>query len=555
MERKWWHNRAVYQVYPRSFNDTTGNGIGDLNGITEKLDYLQELGIGIIWISPFYKSPMDDNGYDISDYYAIDPLFGTMEDFDHLVEQALKRDIRIMVDLVVNHTSDEHPWFMESRSSLDNPKRDWYIWKKPKADGSAPNNWASHFTRSAWTLDETTGEYYLHLFSKKQPDLNWTNPEVREAIYKMMHFWLKKGLAGFRMDTINMIGKPSDYKDACIEEGGPLGWEFWSSNSRCHEYLREMNEKVLSHYDIVNVGETSSVTPREGKFFTHPDRHELSMIFQFEHMHTDGGTLSGKKELHLPTFKRIMAKWQDELHGSGWNALYWSNHDQARAVSRFGNDGEYRIESAKMLAATLHMMFGTPYIYQGEASGLTNTAYDDINDYNDLMDHHFYDLMIHDLKLTKQEAMERINFFSRDNARVPMRWDATENAGFTTGTPWLTMPENYRKINAEVAYEDNDSTFWFYRDLVALRKDSKYSDTIVYGKHKLLEPDHDKLWAYQRYDDNHRLMVLSNFTHERCDVNMDLKGAEILLTNYGRKDNELDSLTLKPYETLVLAFE
>jgi len=552
MERKLWHNKTVYQVYPRSFKDTTGNGIGDLNGITAKLDYLQELGIGIIWISPFYKSPMDDNGYDISDYYEVDPLFGTMADFDRLVEEALVRDIRIMVDLVVNHTSDEHPWFLESKSSLDNPKRDWYIWQSPKADGSAPTNWASHFSRSAWTLDETTGQYYLHLFSKKQPDLNWANPEVREAIYEMMHFWLKKGLAGFRMDTINMLGKPAVFRDASVEGRGPLGWEYWANNSRCHDYLQEMNEKVLSHYDIVNVGETAHVTPRDGKFYSHPGRKELNMIFQFEHMAIDGTRIGGVKDICLPDFKRIMAKWQDELNGSGWNSNYWGNHDQSRAVSRFGHEGQYRIQSAQMLAATLHMMFGTPYVYQGEEVGLTDTNYDTIEDYNDLLDHHLFNVLTEDKGMAPASALKQLQHFSRDNARVPMRWDATDNAGFTSGKPWLKMPNNYKTLNVAKDYEDHKGTYNFYKALIGLRRDSVYSDTITYGKHRLLEVEHPQLWAYERFDEGNRLLILSNFTEEICQVSMALKAQKILLTNYDREDVDLSSYTMSPYETLVL---
>lgn len=554
MDCKWWHNQAVYQVYPRSFNDTTGNGIGDINGITEKLPYLETLGIGIIWISPLYKSPMDDNGYDISDYYEVDPLFGTMEDLERLIGEAGRRNIRIVMDLVVNHSSDEHPWFIESKSSLDNPKRDWYIWKKPGPNGGPPNNWASFFTRSAWELDETTGEYYLHLYSKKQPDLNWANPELRHAVYDMMHFWLKKGIGGFRMDVINMIGKPSDYPDASILDEGTPGWEYWTNNNRTHEYLREMNDQVLSKYDIVTVGETVYATTRDGKFFTHPDRHELNMIFHFEHMAVDGGlAINEPRDLDLPKLKAIMSRWQDDLHGKGWNSNYWSNHDQARAVSRFGNDGPYRVESAKALGATLHFMSGTPYIYQGEEIGQTNTYYKSIHDYNDLMDHHQYDLLIHDKGLRPEEALKRIQPYSRDNARVPMRWNKDKNAGFTTGQPWLKMNPNAQDINVAQALDDPDSVFWFYKELIRLRKESPYANVITYGHHRLLMPDHKQLYAYERYDETQRLLILTNFSENPCHVAMDVTVKDVLMTNYQVVDPVLKDYQMSPYETLVLS--
>lgn len=553
MEKKWWHNQVVYQVYPRSFKDTTGSGIGDINGITEKLDYLQKLGIGIIWLSPVYKSPMDDNGYDISDYCQIDPSFGSMEDFDRLVREGLKRNIRIVMDLVVNHTSDEHPWFIESKSSPDNPKRDWYIWKKPGANGEAPNNWGSFFTRSAWALDEATGDYYLHLFSKKQPDLNWANPEVRHAVYDMMHFWLKKGIGGFRMDVINFIGKPVDFPDAVLTDNGVLGHEYFANNSRTHEYLREMNREVLSKYDILTVGETSYVNTTDGIKYTHKDRHELDTVFHFEHMNVDSDSReSGIHPIHLPELKKIMAKWQDDLHGKGWTANYWSNHDQPRAVSRFGNDGAYRIQSAKMLGATLHMMFGTPYIYQGEEVGLTNTYYETMDDYDCIEMRHGYDLLINDEGLTPEEAVKRLAPRSRDNARVPVRWDSSDHAGFTTGKPWLKIPEHYKNINVAEALEDEASIFYFYQKLVQLRKDSPYSDTITYGNHHLLMAEHEQVYAYERYDDNHRLLILSNFSDQPCPLALGATVQKILLSNYGRVEVNLSKFEMAPYETLIL---
>ncbi len=368
LEKRWWHDAVVYQIYPRSFNDSNGDGIGDIPGIIEKLDYIQTLGANVIWLSPVYKSPMDDNGYDISGYREIAPEFGTMADMEKLLFEADKRGIKIVMDLVVNHTSDEHPWFLESKSSQDNPKRDWYIWKDPKQDGSEPNNWESFFKPKAWTLDETTGQYYLHLFSNKQPDLNWANPEVREAVYDMMHFWLKKGLGGFRMDVINMIGKPSDYPDATIFDSGVAGWEHWSNNLLVHQYLREMHDKVLRHYDVLTVGETPFTTTLDGRYYSHPDRNEISMIFQFEHVGIDREEHNAvKKDFDLVQYKEIMSRWQEDLYQKGWNSVYWSNHDQPRTVSRYGSDSpEYRVISAKMLGTVLHMMSGTPYIYQGE---------------------------------------------------------------------------------------------------------------------------------------------------------------------------------------------
>ncbi len=552
MNRKWWHNAVVYQIYPRSFNDSNGDGIGDIPGIIEKLDYIAGLGVNVIWLSPIYKSPMDDNGYDISDYMDIAPEFGTMADVEDLIEKAADRGIKIVMDLVVNHTSDEHPWFIESKSSKDNPKRDWYIWKDPKPDGSVPNNWGSHFTRSAWEFDEKTGQYYLHLYSKKQPDLNWANPEVRKAVFDMMHFWLKKGIGGFRMDVINMIGKSSDYPDGALLDEGVAGFDQWANNSLTHQYLREMNAEVLSKYDILTVGETPYVTPFEGRLYSHPGRHELGMIFQFEHMGVDKENELGiRKPIDLAELKRIMGRWQDGLNGRGWNSNYWSNHDQPRAVSRFGDDGAFREESAKMLGTTLHMMFGTPYIYQGEELGLTNTYYETIDDYNDLFDHYKYDLMTTDFGISNEKAMATIRYFSRDNARVPMRWSSEENGGFTTGTPWLKINPNYKEINAEKELANKDSVFYHYRKLVALRRDSEYSDVIAYGRHALVLPDDKAVYAYTRMLDGKELLVVSNFTGEEQKRSLEGKAVKVVLSNYDDSSTMLQDLTLRPYESVV----
>ncbi|MBN2658885.1 MAG: alpha-glucosidase [Spirochaetales bacterium] len=556
MEKRWWHKEAVYQIYPRSFKDSNGDGIGDLQGIISELDYLEKLGVKVIWLSPIYKSPMDDNGYDISDYRVIAPEFGTMEDFDELIEKSSKKGIRLVMDLVVNHTSDEHPWFIESRSSRDNPKRDWYIWKDPAADGGVPNNWGSYFTRSAWEPDEKTGQYYLHLFSKKQPDLNWANRQVREAVYDMMHFWLKKGIGGFRMDVINMIGKPADFPPAAITDRGVAGFEHWANNSRAHEYLREMHRDVLSRYDVLTVGETPFVTPFDGQLYSHPDRKELGMIFQFEHMDVDRGALEElKKPLDLVKFKQIMSNWQTGLEGRGWNSNYWSNHDQARAVSRFGNDREYRVESARMLGTTLHMMSGTPYIYQGEEIGAVNTYYDRIEDYNDLMDHHYYDLLINDHKMSPAEAIRRIQPFSRDNARVPMRWTGGKNNGFTSGEPWLKMDGPGARIYAEEAMADENSIFYHYKELIRLRRESEYSDTIVYGKSVLLDPEDPSVYAFIREGNGQRLLVVSNFTTETLSRSYPYEVKKAVLSNYEMSSKEADAraLTLRPYESVVFS--
>jgi len=552
LEKRWWHDAVVYQIYPRSFNDSNGDGVGDIPGIIEKLDHIQQLGANVIWLSPVYQSPMNDNGYDISDYCAIAPEFGTMADMDKLISEADKRGIKIVMDLVANHTSDQHPWFIESKSSKDNPKRDWYIWKDAKADGSEPNNWESFFTPKAWTKDDATGQYYCHLFAKEQPDLNWANPEVREAIYDMMHFWLKKGLGGFRMDVINMIGKPSDFPDATIFDSGVAGWEHWSNNLLVHQYLREMHEKVLCHYDVLTVGETPFTTTLDGQYYSNPARNEISMIFQFEHVSIDREEHNAvKKPFDLIEFKSIMSKWQDDLHNKGWNSLYWSNHDQPRPVSRYGDDkGENRILSAKMLGTVLHMMSGTPYIYQGEELGMTNKHFSSIDEFDDLMAHFHYKKML-ERGVSQQEALAFLNFFSRDHARVPVQWDSSDNAGFTTGTPWLAVNENYPEINAEQAKADDNSVFHHYRKLIALRKSDEYGDTIVYGKHQLLDSEDSKVYAYLRRSGEKTLLVVANFTadHQQRSYGFDLN--KTVINNYPQAVSSLNKLDLQPYQACI----
>ena len=451
MERQWWHSSVVYQIYPRSFKDSNGDGIGDINGIREKLDYLKELGIDVIWLSPVYKSPNDDNGYDISDYCDIMDEFGTMEDMDNLLKEANERGIKILMDLVVNHTSDEHKWFIEAKKSKDNEYRDYYIWRD-KVEGHEPNELGSCFSGSAWQYDETTGQYYLHLFSKKQPDLNWENEKVRNEVYKMMNFWVDKGIGGFRMDVIDLIGK---VPDEMITGNGP----------KLHEYLQEMNKAALEGKDLLTVGETWGATPDVAKLYSNPGRKELSMVFQFEHIGLD--QIEGKekwdvKSLELLDLKKVLSKWQTELEGQGWNSLFWNNHDLPRIVSRWGNDKEYRIESAKMLATLLHGMKGTPYIYQGEELGMTNVRFDDINEYNDIESLNMYKDRL-SKGYSHEEIMESIYAKGRDNARTPMQWDDSENAGFTTGTPWLAVNKNYDKINAKQCLQDENSIFNHYK--------------------------------------------------------------------------------------------
>ncbi|MGV2986255.1 alpha-glucosidase [Vibrio sp. E150_011] len=556
MEPRWWHDAVVYQIYPRSFNDSNGDGIGDIPGIVEKLDYIQSLGTNVIWLSPVYQSPMEDNGYDISGYRDIAPEFGTMADMEKLLFEADKRHIKIVMDLVVNHTSDQHPWFQESKSSLDNPKRDWYIWKDPKSDGTEPNNWESFFEPKAWTLDEATGQYYLHLFSHQQPDLNWANPDVRDAVYDMMHFWLKKGLGGFRMDVINMIGKPSDFPDATIFDAGVAGWEHWSNNLLAHQYLREMYDRVLQHYDVLTVGETPFTSTLDGRFYSHPDRKEISMIFQFEHVSIDREEHNAvKKPFDLVQYKEIMSRWQNDLYQKGWNSVYWSNHDQPRAVSRYGSDcAQYRVISAKMLATVLHCMSGTPYIYQGEELGMTNKHFSSIDEFNDLMAKFHYEKMMKK-GVSPEDGLAFLNDFSRDHARVPMHWDTSHNAGFTTGQPWLPLNTNYADINAEQVVTDEHSIYHHYRQLIELRKNSPYRDVIVYGRYQLLDPDDHEVYAYIREYNQRAILVISNFTAqpqvrqydydlERTVLDNDLSNTAELIT--------LNSLTLTPYQSMIV---
>ena len=541
MERQWWHSSVVYQIYPRSFKDSNGDGIGDINGIREKLDYLKELGIDVIWLSPVYKSPNDDNGYDISDYCDIMDEFGTMEDMDNLLKEANERGIKILMDLVVNHTSDEHKWFIEAKKSKDNEYRDYYIWRD-KVEGHEPNELGSCFSGSAWQYDETTGQYYLHLFSKKQPDLNWENEKVRNEVYKMMNFWVDKGIGGFRMDVIDLIGK---VPDEMITGNGP----------KLHEYLQEMNKAALEGKDLLTVGETWGATPEVAKLYSNPERHELSMVFQFEHIGLD--QIEGKekwdiKPLELLELKKVLSKWQTELEGQGWNSLFWNNHDLPRIVSRWGNDKEYRIESAKMLATLLHGMKGTPYIYQGEELGMTNVRFDDINDYNDIESLNMYKDRL-SKGYSHNEIMESIYAKGRDNARTPMQWDDSENAGFTTGTPWLAVNKNYDKINAKQCLQDENSIFNHYKKLIDIRKNN---DTIIYGDYKLLCEDDENIFAYVRELNGDKILVVCNFYDKDVEFKFDgdFNYSKVLLSNYNDSSKMIEKLKLRPYEAVMYRF-
>ena len=552
MKKAWWKEVVVYQIYPRSFCDSNGDGIGDLNGITSKLDYLKELGIDVIWLSPVYKSPNDDNGYDISDYEDIMTEFGTMDDFDKMLAAAHERGIKIVMDLVVNHTSDEHPWFVESRSSKDNEKRDYYIWKEGK-DGKEPTNWGSAFSGPAWKYDEKTDMYYLHLFSVKQPDLNWENPKVRKEVFDMMTRWCEKGIDGFRMDVISLISKPEGYPDAkVVGLYGDMG--ICANGPKVHDYLKEMNEKVLSKFDIMTVGETAGVTLEEAKKYANTDGSELNMVFQFEHMDLDGGEKFkwSTKPMPLVPLKENLSKWQKGLDGVAWNSLYFCNHDQPRIVSRLGDESDaYRELSAKCIATCLHMMQGTPYVYQGEELGMTNTVFNSVDDFRDLESVNAYRELVESGLYTDGDMFPKIAHKSRDNARTPMQWDASENAGFTTGTPWIAVNPNYKKINVADQLKREDSVFHYYQKLIRLRKEN---EIIVYGNYELLLPEDENIFAYTRTLDNKKLLVVCNFS--KSEQKFDFSGyenAKVLISNYNRDARE-DGI-LKPYEATVLLLE
>ena len=550
MNKTWWKESVVYQIYPRSFYDSNGDGIGDIKGITGKLPYLKELGINVIWLSPVYQSPNDDNGYDISDYEAIMTEFGTMADFDEMLAKAHSLGIKIVMDLVVNHTSDEHKWFIESRSSKDNPKRDYYIWKDGK-DGKEPNNWGSCFSGSAWQLDETTGQYYLHLFSKKQPDLNWENDKVREEVFAMMNRWCEKGIDGFRMDVISLISKEQSFPDGPTYGGLYGSFESCSNGPRVHEFLQEMNKKVLSKYDIMTVGECAGVTLEEAKRYANSNGSELNMVFQFEHTGLDDDSTMkwSTKKMPLVPLKENLTKWQNGLNEVAWNSLYFCNHDQPRIVSRLGSEkDEYRELSAKCIATCLHMMQGTPYVYQGEELGMTNTVFKSVKDFRDLEAINAYHELTEKGVISAEELFPKICHKSRDNARTPMQWDDSKNAGFTTGTPWIDVNPNYTKINAKEQIAREDSVFNYYKKLIALRKEY---EIIVYGDYNLLLPEDKDLFVYERSLDGKKLLVACNFSENEREFDFGVaKNGKVLINNY--KDFSLNNKKLKPFEAVVV---
>ncbi|MCU8200971.1 alpha-glucosidase [Vibrio vulnificus] len=537
MENKWWHDAVVYQIYPRSFCDSNNDGIGDLNGIISKLDYLKTLGVNVLWLSPVYKSPMDDNGYDISDYQDIAAEFGTMADMQNLLDQAKARDIRIVMDLVVNHTSDEHPWFVEARKSKDSPYRDYYIWRDAKPDGSVPDDQGSIFGGSAWQWDEATQQYYFHLFSKRQPDLNWENPKVQQEVHKMMNWWIDQGIGGFRLDVIDLIGKEIDKG---ITGNGP----------RLHPLLQEMNRATFGDKDLLTVGETWGATPEIAKLYSDPERHELSMVFQFEHITLtwQHGDKWNPIPLDLKQFKHVLTKWQTELSNQGWNSLFWNNHDLPRVVSKYGDDQRYRVESAKMLATALHFLKGTPYIYQGEEIGMTNVAFESLDQYKDIETLNFYKVKT-ESGVSHQDMMDAIHENSRDNARTPMQWSASPNGGFSQAEPWIEVNPNYPEINVEQALADSDSIFYHYQKLIELRKQHP---AIVYGDFTPLFAEHDSVFAYVRSHQDEQLLVINNFSDQEVSLelpdNLQNKEVNCLIYNYDLLDTLGVTLSLNPYQ-------
>jgi oligo-1,6-glucosidase len=556
----WWKAAVVYQIWPRSFADGDGDGIGDLAGIIGRLDYLATLGVDVVWLSPIYPSPQDDAGYDISDYQDVDSTFGSLEDFDALLEAVHERGMKLVMDLVVNHTSDEHPWFVESRSSKEHPKRDWYWWRPARAGmnpgdpGAEPTNWGSFFSGPVWELDQATGEYYLHLFSRKQPDLNWENPEVRQAIYQMMRWWLDRGIDGFRMDVINMISKDPALPDGHVREGSLYGngLPHFIGGPRIHQFLQEMHRQVFAGRKdrLLAVGEMPGVTVEEAKLFTDPARGELDMVFQFEHVQLDrGATKWDVHPLRLRDLKASFGRWQAGLAEVGWNSLYWNNHDQPRVVSRFGDDGRHRVRSAKLLATVLHLHRGTPYVYQGEELGMTNAPYASIDDFRDVESSNHYAEAV-GAGADPEAVLASLQAASRDNARTPMQWDASEHAGFTTGRPWMPVNPNYTQINAQAELADPDSVFHHYRRLIGLRHTEP---TVAHGDFTMLLAE--QVYAFTRCHGDTELLVLGNFSGAPVTVEVPDAGgwldAELLLANVPAPDALQRQLTLQPWEARV----
>ncbi|RJG21999.1 alpha,alpha-phosphotrehalase [Paenibacillus thiaminolyticus] len=557
MQEPWWKRAAVYQIYPKSFLDTTGNGLGDINGIIAKLDYLHELGVDVIWLTPIYASPEKDNGYDISDYYAINPQYGTMEDFDKLLDEAHRRGIKVIMDIVVNHTSTEHSWFQQSGSSLDNPYRDYYIWREPTNGQEPPNNWQSKFGGSAWKYDDKTKQYYLHLFDVTQADLNWENTDVRQEVYQMMNFWLAKGVDGFRLDVVNLLSKDQNFPNDSGEHAQADGRKFYTDGPRIHEYLHEMNREVFARHDTMTVGEMSSTSIEECIKYTNPERQELNMTFNFHHLKVDypGGEKWAKADFDFIKLKQILSEWQLRMHdGGGWNALFWCNHDQPRIVSRFGDSGKHRVEAAKMLGTTIHMMQGTPFIYQGEEIGMTNPEFNHLADYRDVESLNMYN-MLREQGKSHDMIMDILKQKSRDNSRTPMQWNRSAHGGFTNGTPWIQAAPNYPEINVEAALQDRESIFYHYQKLIQLRK--QY-DIITYGDYRLLLAEHEQVFAYARQWQNETILVVNNFYREPVTLTADEIGMSpkygkggILLSNYADSPEDFRALQLRSYESIV----
>ena len=554
MKSQWWKKSVVYQIYPKSFYDSNGDGVGDLKGVIQKLDYLKGLGIDVIWLSPVYQSPMDDNGYDISNYQAIAEEFGSMEDMDRLIIEAEKRDIKIIMDLVVNHTSDEHPWFLESKRDLHNPKRDWYIWKNGKEDGTPPNNWRSIFGGSCWEYDEQTNQYYLHVFSKKQPDLNWENPQVRNEVYKMIRWWMDKGLSGFRVDAITFIKKREDYSDIVSNSFDGLSpiADVSLNQDGIHQFLMELNEKAFSPYDILTVAEAPGVTSKELPKYVGENGY-FNMLFEFDHVDLDLGK-EGKwyqpNNWNLLQFKTAISTSQNIYNELGWGALYLENHDQPRSLNKFIKPDGISTTSAKMLATVYFLLKGTPFIYQGQEIGMTNVSYESIEEYNDLASIDQYQSALKE-GYSIEEALAAIWKRSRDNARTPMQWNDTRNAGFTTSDPWLKVNCNYTSINVENSIENRESIYYFYKELIRLRKSSEYSDVIVFGKYQALLENHPEIIAYYREFKNKKILIIANFEDEEIKAELDLSVKKIILTNYKNASTNLKDLTLRPYEAIV----
>lgn len=556
LEKQWWKNSVVYQVYPKSFKDSNGDGIGDIQGIVSELPYLSKLGVDVIWLNPIYKSPMVDNGYDISDYYQINPQFGNLEDFKQLLHAAHQLNLKIILDLVVNHTSDQHKWFKESRKSKNNPYSGYYIWKDPNPDGTPPNNWGSSFGGPAWEYAPERGQYYLHLFAKEQPDLNWENKNVRQDVYRIMKYWLELGIDGFRMDVISLISKDPTFPDGPLIQNKSYGnYYIGASNGpKVHQYLQEMYRETLAHYNVMTVGETAHTNSQQAVLYTASQRHELNMVFQFDHMHLSYG-VDGKfsnKRFNLVDLKRVLSEWQEVMiKNDGWNSLYWSNHDQPRAVTRFGNDQpEWSDKSAKMLGTILHMQCGTPFIYQGEELGMTNAKFKDINDYRDIETHNIYEDFINNKHYSKEYTLKTIYLNSRDNGRTPIPWN--ENGGFSTGKPWIDYNPNYSHINAEDNLKDPDSVFYYYQKLIRLRHEIPI---ITEGDYQLLDPDNPSTYTYLRETSTQYLFVTGNFTADKQEIKvpskLHFKNSRLLINNYQFDQQLGKQVELPPYGAAV----